>query len=116
MEVHVARQAIFDRARRVYGYELLFRANGVQNEFDGSDPTSATAEVLANSLLAIGLENLIGEKLAFVNFNRELLLKHWHTLLPKKGAVIEILETVEPDAEVIAALSQTSRPGIPDCA
>jgi c-di-GMP-related signal transduction protein len=54
LEVYVARQAIFDRARCVHGYELLFRANGVQNEFDGSDPASATAQVLANSLLAIG--------------------------------------------------------------
>jgi c-di-GMP-related signal transduction protein len=111
LEVYVARQAIFDRARRVHGYELLFRANGVQNEFDGSDPTSATAEVLANSLLAIGLENLVGEKLAFVNFNRELLLKQWHSLLPKKGAVIEILETVEPDAEVIAACNKLREQG-----
>jgi len=71
---------------------LLFRANGFENEFDGSDPASATAEVLANSLLAIGLENLVGGKLAFVNFDRELLLKEWHAVLPPTGSVIEILE------------------------
>lgn len=111
MEVYVARQAIFDRARRVHGYELLFRANGFQNEFDGSDPASATAEVLANSILAIGLENLVGGKLAFVNFNRELLLKEWHAMLPQKNSVIEILETVEPDAEVIAACRKLREQG-----
>jgi c-di-GMP-related signal transduction protein len=111
LDVYVARQAIFDRARRVHGYELLFRANGVQNEFDGTDPASATAQVLANSLLAIGLENLVGEKLAFVNFNRELLLKDWHALLPRKGAVIEVLETVEPDEEVVAACRKLREQG-----
>jgi c-di-GMP-related signal transduction protein len=111
LDVYVARQAIFDRARRVHGYELLFRANGVQNEFDGTDPSSATAQVLANSLLAIGLENLVGEKLAFVNFDRELLLKDWHALLPRKGAVVEVLETVEPDAEVVAACRKLREQG-----
>ena len=111
LDVYVARQAIFDRARRVHGYELLFRADGIKNEFDGSDAVSATAEVLANSLLAIGLENLIGGKLAFVNFNRELLLNGWHAVLPKKRAVIEILETVEPDAEVVDACRKLREQG-----
>jgi EAL and modified HD-GYP domain-containing signal transduction protein len=111
LDVYVARQAIFDRARRVHGYELLFRANGVQNEFDGSDPSAATAQVLANSLLAIGLENLVGEKLAFVNFDRELLLKEWHSLLPRRNAVIEVLETVEPDPQVLAACQKLREQG-----
>jgi EAL and modified HD-GYP domain-containing signal transduction protein len=103
MEVYVARQAIFDRARRVHGYELLFRSDGVHNQFDGSDPSAATAEVLANSILVIGLDNLVGDKLAFVNFDREILLKDWHAVLPKSQAVIEILETVEPDVDLVAA-------------
>ena len=60
MDVLVARQAIFDRERRVYGYELLFRSQAGQNEFDGTEAGLATRLVLANSLLVIGLENLVG--------------------------------------------------------
>jgi c-di-GMP-related signal transduction protein len=103
MDVLVARQAIFDRDRRVYGYELLFRSNAGQNEFDGTEAGLATRQVLANSLLVIGLENLVGNKKAFVNFGRGPLLQGWHASLPRESTVIELLETVEPDAEVLEA-------------
>jgi c-di-GMP-related signal transduction protein len=103
MDVLVARQAIFDRDRRVYGYELLFRSQPGQNEFDGTEAGLATRQVLANSLLVIGLENLVGAKKAFVNFGRGPLLQGWHSALPRESTVIELLESVEPDPEVIEA-------------
>jgi EAL and modified HD-GYP domain-containing signal transduction protein len=103
MDVLVARQAIFDRERRVYGYELLFRSNAARNEFDGTEGGLATQQVLANSLLVIGLEHLVGTKKAFVNFGRAPLLQGWHASLPRESTVIELLETVEPDAEVLEA-------------
>ena len=103
MDALVARQAIFDRDRRVHGYELLFRSNAGQNEFDGTEASLATRQVLANSLLVIGLENLVGTKKAFVNFGRVPLLQGWHASLPRGSTVIELLETVEPDAEVLEA-------------
>lgn len=103
MDVLVARQAIFDRDRRVYGYELLFRSTVGQNEFDGTEASLATKQVLANSLLVIGLENLVGDKKAFVNFGRGPLLQGWHASLPRGNTVIELLETVEPDHEVLEA-------------
>jgi len=103
MDALVARQAIFDRDRRVYGYELLFRSTVGQNEFDGTEGGLATKHVLANSLLAIGLENLVGTKKVFVNFGRGPLLQGWHASLPRANTVIEVLESVEPDEEVLEA-------------
>jgi c-di-GMP-related signal transduction protein len=103
MDVLVARQAIFDRDRRVYGYELLFRSDARQNEFDGTEAGFATQQVLANSLLVIGLENLVGTKKAFINFGRGPLLQGWHASLPSANTVIEVLESVAPDAEVLEA-------------
>lgn len=103
MDVLVARQAIFDRDRRVYGYELLFRSRAEQSEFDGTEGGLATQQVLANSLLVIGLENLVGSTKAFVNFGRGPLLQGWHASLPRESTVIELLETVEPDDEVLEA-------------
>ena len=84
MDVLVARQAIFDRDRRVHGYELLFRSNAALNEFDGTEGGLATQQVLANSLLVIGLDNLVGTKKAFVNFGRGPLLQGWHSSLPAR--------------------------------
>jgi c-di-GMP-related signal transduction protein len=103
MDALVARQAIFDRERRVFGYELLFRSNAALNAFDGTEAGLATQQVLANSLLVIGLENLVGTKKAFVNFGRTPLLQGWHASLPSGSTVIEVLETVEPDAEILEA-------------
>jgi c-di-GMP-related signal transduction protein len=111
MDVLVARQAIFDRDRRVYGYELLFRSRAEQNEFDGTEGGLATQQVLANSLLVIGLENLVGSKKAFVNFGRGPLLQGWHASLPRESTVIELLETVEPDDEVLAACRRLREQG-----
>jgi c-di-GMP-related signal transduction protein len=111
MDVLVARQAIFDRDRRVYGYELLFRSTAGQNEFDGTEGSIATKQVLANSLLVIGLENLVGNTKAFVNFGRGPLLQGWHTSLPRASTVIELLETVEPDDEVIEACRKLRKEG-----
>ncbi|HEY6766565.1 MAG TPA: hypothetical protein VI386_17535 [Candidatus Sulfotelmatobacter sp.] len=39
---YVARQPIFDREERVFGYELLFR-DGVENAFIGGDADMASS-------------------------------------------------------------------------
>jgi c-di-GMP-related signal transduction protein len=111
MDVLVARQAIFDRDRRVHGYELLFRSQAGQNEFDGTEGGLATRQVLANSLLTIGLENVVGAKKAFVNFGRGPLLQGWYSALPPGRTVIELLENVEGDAEVIEACRKLREEG-----
>lgn len=96
----VARQPILDRSQKVYGYELLFR-NGVENYFN-ADPEFASRSTLDSSLL-FGLKTLCDGRRAFVNCTRDVLLKDLITLLPPNQAVVEILETVEPDERVIAA-------------
>lgn len=111
MDVLVARQAIFDRDRRVYGYELLFRSHSAPDAFDNTEGGLATQQVLANSLLVIGLDNLVGRNKAFINFGRAPLLGGWHAPLPSDRTVIELLETVEPDAEVLDACRKLRKEG-----
>lgn len=111
MDVLVARQAIFDRDRRVYGYELLFRSHSAPNAFDNTEGGLATQQVLANSLLVIGLDNLVGRGKAFINFGRAPLLQGWHASLPRDKTVIELLETVEPDDEVLEACQRLRNEG-----
>ena len=111
MDVFVARQPIFDRSGHLHAYELLFRSSDVHNSFDGSDAASATIQVIANSLLSLGLENILCGKKAFLNFDRSLLLGGVHSILPPETFVLEILESVEPDAEVIAACRDFRKQG-----
>lgn len=97
----VARQPIFNREQQIFGYELLFR-DGVDNFFKAEDPEAAARSTLDSSLL-VGLDVLCDGQRAFINCTRDLLLKDCMTLLPSGQAVVEVLETVEPDDLVIAA-------------
>src|SRR6201999_3634855 len=74
MDIFIARQAIFDRQRKLYGYELLFRSELASNAFDGTEAAAATMQVLSNTLMSTGVEKLLGGQKAFVNFDHRLLL------------------------------------------
>jgi EAL and modified HD-GYP domain-containing signal transduction protein len=97
---YVARQPIFDREEKVFGYELLFR-DGLENAFTG-DKDEASRATLDRSLL-MGLDVLCDGRRAFVNCTRDTLIKGLVTLLPPTSTVVEVLETVPADPEVVAA-------------
>lgn len=97
----VARQPIFTRDEKLFGYELLFR-DGIENYFRSSDPEVASLSVLDSSILT-GLDVLCGRRRAFLNCTRDFLLNDYVTLLPSEQAVVEILEGVPPDDQVKAA-------------
>jgi c-di-GMP-related signal transduction protein len=103
MDVFVARQAILDRRKELFGYELLFRSDPEKNEFDGTEPAFATSQLIANTLFSAGFEGILSGKRGFINFDRTMLLDGSWSILPKETVVIEVLETVEPDQAVIDA-------------
>lgn len=110
MDIFVARQPIFDRKRNVVAYELLFRS-GTQNFFDFHDGDMAASRVIDGSLLGFGLDKLTSGRRAFINFTRSVLVQQLYALLPSQYAVIELLETVEPDPEVIQACQDLKKGG-----
>jgi c-di-GMP-related signal transduction protein len=104
----LARQAIFDQMGEIHGYELLFRW-GLDNHFTG-DPDSATRTIVDTWLLH-GFEELTGRSPYFVNCTREALVEGLMTLLPSNWTVLEVLETVEPDEEVMNACRKMKQMG-----
>lgn len=102
MEVFVARQPIFDCNQNVVSYELLFR-HGKVNNYEAVDGDVATLDVITNSFVCIGIDNLTGGKKAFINFTDNLLKSNIFRVLPKEYLAVEILETVEPTEEVVSA-------------
>lgn len=94
----VGRQPIFDKSRKVYGYELLFREPGGLL----ADGDAMTADVLVRAGLDMGLSNLVGDKLAFVNATRSFLVGEQDLMLPPKQTVVEVPETVAHDPEALA--------------
>src|SRR4051812_14276282 len=95
VDIFVARQPIFDRARRVTGYELLYRASEA-NHVGLGDPDAITSVNLERLMLGFGLESLIGDRDAWFNASRHMLVNDQWALLPPKRTVIEMLETIAP--------------------
>jgi len=101
--VFVARQQIYDRELNVAAYELLFRS-GVENHAAVSDGDVATSQLMINAVIEIGLENLVFGRPAYVNFTKNFLLGKYEIPFEPDKLVIEVLEDVEPEPEIIAAL------------
>ena len=80
----------------------------MSSSFHGS---LATNQVITDTLLDKGLENIVGSHYAFINFTRENLLQETALLLPKDRVVIEILENVYVDRALIEAVQSLSKKG-----
>ena len=110
MEVHVARQPIFDAGKNVVGYELLFR-NGTDDYFPGTDGDQATADVINSSFFLKIVDDLTGGKKAFINFTARILKHQLVTILPVNSVAMEIGAAVFADAEVLEACRQLKAKG-----
>ena len=75
-EVFVGRQPIYTQQLDVFAYELLFRRGEMQHA-GVTDGNQATAHVLVNTFLELGLDTLVGSKRAFVNLTRDFLLQDY---------------------------------------
>lgn len=110
MQIYVARQPILDKKRAVFAYELLFR-DSMENYMPKIDGDQATSSVLSSSFLNLGLETLSGGRNVFINFTRKLLVDLVPLMFPARDTVVEILETIEPDDEVMAACNIMKKKG-----
>jgi EAL and modified HD-GYP domain-containing signal transduction protein len=106
---YLARQPILNRERGLYAYELLFRSS-LQNSCEGLDLEIASTSVVDTSFL-IGFEKITAGHPMFINCPREFLLRDYVSLFPPKSVVVEILETVQPDQEIIEACQRLKKAG-----
>lgn len=112
MFAYVARQPIFDVDREVFAYELLFRI-GEDNCFPDIPPDEATSKILTSTHLSLGIEEITGDKKAFINFHRDTLMFRFPTSLDASKVVIEVVETVDVDDALIAACKHIRGLGYP---
>jgi c-di-GMP-related signal transduction protein len=110
VEVHVARQPIFDSAKQVIGYELLFR-NGEDDFFPGMDADQATADVINSSFFLRVVDDLTCGKKAFINFTPRFLKHEMMTMLPPQSVAVELSENGEVGEEVLAACQRLKEQG-----
>ncbi|MFJ7738205.1 EAL and HDOD domain-containing protein [Lysinibacillus sp. NPDC097287] len=100
MEVFIGRQPIFNLHEQVVAYELLYRSKN-KNAFPLVDSDAATVDVLVNSFLSIGVEEVTKGKPCFVNFTDNLLKSRLTDYLNPAQVVIEILEDVPINQQLV---------------
>jgi len=110
MDIYVARQPVFSKQMSLYGYELLYRKSS-NNYYEGDDQDAATADLVHNAFLVMGLHKLTDGTKAFINFTQDWLENEVPRILPKDQIVIEILEDVCANDAVIAACSKLKADG-----
>lgn len=108
--VYIGRQPIFDRQLEVVGYELLYRSGNTQQAIF-KDGNHATSVVISNAFLEIGLERLVGDKLAFINLTAAFLLGDYPIPLQYDRLVLEVLEDVTVNQELATALQNLIKRG-----
>lgn len=105
----VGRQPIVDIKRNLNSFELLYR-DGQTNAFPDVNPEIATIQVIVNTYLSPGFEQIATEK-TFINFTEKLLMTDIFDALDPKRVVIEVLEDVKVSPFLLDRLKQLKKRG-----
>ncbi|KTC79829.1 EAL and HDOD domain-containing protein [Legionella cherrii] len=115
MNTLLARQSIYDRDRLVRAYELLYREGQSTmahvDNLDLSAGDAATSSVITQLFTNLNMDDVIGNKLAFINFTYNHLVNQVPKLLPKNQIIIEVIESIQIDDQLIRSLIDLSKEG-----
>lgn len=103
-EFFLARQPILGRDQHLVAYELLFRTAGA-TEANVTDDVAATAAVISHAS-QLGMEEVVGSQLAFVNVSEAALMSDYVRFLPADKVILEILETVKASPRLIERIRE----------
>ncbi|MEQ6342652.1 MAG: HDOD domain-containing protein [Gammaproteobacteria bacterium] len=111
LDIYIGRQPIYDRQLKVVAYELLYR-DGSQNRAQFVDGDAASRQVVINTFLEIGLDQLVEKhQKAFINLTRNFFLHTNPMPFPKEQVVLEVLEDIVFDEEMLTALQRLVQEG-----
>ncbi|OAN18458.1 histidine kinase [Photobacterium jeanii] len=110
MYSYLARQPILNKDKVTIGYELLFR-DGPENSFPNICDEEATNRLLIDNFFSSGSNQVTGGKRGFVNFPHASLIQRVPLMFPKQSFIIEILESCEPNDELLEAIIELNQKG-----
>ena len=106
----IARQPICNRQLKVVAFELLYRMHSKNNEAVVNDADGATIDVLLSAFNDLSITDVVGNKMAFVNFTSNVLLNQLPPVPPKQ-LVIELLEGQEITPTLLKAMERLRKKG-----
>lgn len=99
--LYIARQPIFDKQKKLYGYELLFRNKQESKLFSKEVSSTVATATVIDGLFEAGIDNIVDGKRAFVNFDYEFLMSEAIELINPDTLIVEVLEDVVVDEPLL---------------
>jgi len=109
-EIFVGRQPIYTRDLDVYAYELMSHPVN-QSDADNIDSDKATSQVIINAFMEIGIDKLVGNKIAFLTLTEHFLQSDYELPLPADRVILKIPAYVNITEEVIAGAKRLTEAG-----
>jgi len=106
-EFTFARQPILNKSLQLYAYEFLYRST----DDTDSRKHSITSEVLASSIIDLGLDQASNNALAFINMSYDDIMSKHVEALPADRLILELLEDIKPDSDLIARVKNLTEQG-----
>ncbi|MEI7445190.1 MAG: HDOD domain-containing protein [Burkholderiales bacterium] len=108
----LGRQPILDRNQQLIAYELLYRPDATSQEALVTDDNYASVVVVASLLQDLGIEQVLGGKMGFINVGAETLGPDSPlALLDPKHTVLEFSSKVGAEPTVLARIAELRKQG-----
>lgn len=121
-EIFVVRQPIYSRGLDVYAYELMSPPNSgnipgnisadIAADIAGEKmDDKATSQVIINAFMEIGIDKLVGKKIAFITLTEHFLKSDYELPLPTDRVILKIPAYANVSPEVIAGCQRLTSKG-----
>lgn len=110
-DIFVGRQPIYNRDLGVYAYELLFRTDQINNAASGLNEDQATSQVILNSFIDMGLENIVGQSKACINLTDSFLMNTDALPIKPENIILDIQQNITINSDTLAAIEQLKATG-----
>jgi c-di-GMP-related signal transduction protein len=110
-DIFIGRQPIYNRNLGIHGYEMLFRANSESSANRQFSESGVSSQVIINTFLDMGLENLVGNSMASINLTERFLLSEDALPLPPERVILDIQAHTAINEHTLSALHKLKQAG-----
>ena len=111
-EIFVGRQPIYNRDLEIHAYELMSRAGRMDRSNDESvDDERASAKVILNAFLDIGIYKLVNGHVAFIRLAERFLNSEEDLPFPPDAVILKIPSYMEINEQVLSGVHTLKNKG-----
>ncbi len=110
-EIYIARQPIYDNQLDLVAYELLYRDAGYLRDGKAVENPHTSTELLINTFMELGLENIVGSNPAFIRMTRDYLCNEQRIPMTTEQVVLEVSVADPPDKALSEGLKRIASNG-----